>query len=313
MIDARLGDGTEVEVGSAEALRSALWIDLIDPERDEEARVETAFGIDVPTPEDMHEIEASSRVYEEDSALFLTATVLVGADTHAPQTNPVTFILTPSTLITVRHSAPSAFEVFGRRLGRHGQRYDTAVDLLLGLLETIIDRVADVLENVDRGVGEISRAIFRREEPGTADLSRLVRQIGQQGDLNSKVRESLVALMRVLTVLLGNGATPEASRARANTTARDIHSLTDHVSFVGSKINFVLDATLGLINIRQNGAIRVLSVVAVVFLPPTLIASIYGMNFQHMPELSWPWGYPAALVLMLLSAVLPWWWMKRRL
>ena len=296
-----------------------LWVDMLQPTADEERLVESELGIEVPTREEMQEIEASSRLYAEDGALFMTATVLAQAESDSPEAAPVTFVLGGDRLITVRYSEPRSFRLFAQRATRPHSGFVSADTVLLGLLETLVDRTADILEHVARQVDELSIEVF---EPGAGpgrgrprDFQDVLRRIGSKGDLSSKVRESLVSLGRLATFLtpaLDARKGGKETRARIKTLVRDIQSLSDHAAFVSNKINFLLEATLGLINIEQNGIIKIFSVAAVAFLPPTLIASIYGMNFQFMPELDWRFGYPLALLLMVLSAVLPYLFFKRK-
>jgi magnesium transporter len=192
---------------------------------------------------------------------------------------------------------------------------------MMSLIEMLCDRMADALEAVGRNIDGISRTVFRRK-PGakvsktTEELQSIIEKIGQDGDLLTKVRESLVSINRVLTyhtaVEAGSKRKAKDARARAKVLYRDAVALTDQASFLSNKVNFLLDATLGLINLQQNQIIKIFSVAAVVFLPPTLVASVYGMNFHHMPELDLIYGYPGALVLMVASAILPYMYFKRR-
>lgn len=297
--------------------QDAVWLDLLDPAPDEVAEVERVFDLDIPTREEMHEIELSSRLYEEDGALVMTATVLAGAESGRPGTRPVTFILAGGRLFTVRYSEPRAFQQFAARCQRPRSGHTSAEQVLTGLLDAISDRIADVLEKQAADVDALSLEIFEHESAPQPrrDLKLIVRAIGQLGDLNSKTRESLVSLGRLTAfyaaAITGRGASGEL-RGRLKSIAGDASALADHASFLSNKITFLLDATLGIINIEQNAIIKIFSVAAVVFLPPTLVASIYGMNFEHMPELAWLAGYPMAIGLMAISAVLPYMYFKRR-
>jgi len=181
-----------------------------------------------------------------------------------------------------------------------------------------VDRVADLLEHEGKGIDAIARSVFsdHKGRPRQArEFGLIMERIGQRGELNAKIRESLVTFERIAGAVVQHfeaGKKPRDLRARAKTLMRDVRSLADHAGFHASRITFLLDATLGLVGIEQNGIIKIFSVAAVVFLPPTLIASIYGMNFEAMPELGWPFGYPLALGLMVISAILPYWYFKRR-
>jgi magnesium transporter len=299
-------------------LDGVVWVDLASPTREEESNLETWLSIDIPTREDMEEIEISSRLYYEDGNTFMTATVPAKTDTDDLQMAPVTFVLTGERLITVRYHEPKAFDTFSQHAVKANLGCTNGETVLMALLEAIVDRLADVLERAQREIDAISRIIFERpgaERGKSQDLQKLLQGIGRKGDLTSNVRESLFTLDRV-SAFLGQMTTQRRSdkdvRARIKTLARDVHSLTEHSSSLSQKSTFLLDATLGMVNIEQNAIIKIFSVAAVVFLPPTLIASIYGMNFRHMPEFTWPFGYPFALGVMVLSAILPYLFFKRR-
>lgn len=294
-----------------------IWYDLVNPSPEEEQRLEERLGVDLPTREEMQEIEISSRLYLEGAAIFMTANVLAGTDTPEPELAPVTFVLVEGNLVTIRYHEPRAFATLLQRIERHALVCDTAEKVLMTLLEAVVDRVADILEREGAALDLVAKSIFRRG-PGKkrgVDLAEVLEVIGRHGELNSKIQESLITLDRIAgflgQVALGN-ATSKSMRAQIKTLTRDARSLSDHAGFQAQKITFLLDATLGLVNIEQNGIIKIFSVAAVVFLPPTLVASIYGMNFAYMPELAWQLGYPWALGLMVLSAVLPYLLFKRK-
>ncbi|MDO8288922.1 MAG: magnesium transporter CorA family protein [Parvibaculum sp.] len=294
----------------------AVWIDLVEPTPEEERFVNGTLGLEVPSEEEMQEIEVSSRLYQEGNALYMTATLIIGADTTAPGRTPVTFVLVGHRLLTLRYATPLPFRVFAAKARRHTIPSSTGEEVLAGLLDAIVDRVADILERVQGQLDTLSGEIFVREtEPGKLDFDEVLRRVGRNHALTAQARESLVSIARLLSFI---GRPSENSKQAKNfgrgfkTISRDVMALSDHASFLASNINFVLDATLGMINSEQNGIIKIFSVAAVVFLPPTLIASIYGMNFDVMPELHWAIGYPLALGLMVVSAVLPYWYFKRR-
>jgi magnesium transporter len=297
---------------------AALWIDLLNPTPEEEGQIERALKIDVPTREEQQEIEVSSRLYQEDGAYFMTATLLYQPEQGEPRTTPVTFILKGERLVTLRYAEPRAFAIYVARCNRAETDLASGAAVLIGLLETIIDRLADFIERIQAEVEGLSHAVFEIKG-GAATRQRrfdvLLRAIGREGEITSKARESAHSFGRLLT-FLAHAANQRKEvkplQARIRTAARDVASLTDHATFLSGKIIFLLDATLGMINIQQNDIIKIFSVAAVVFLPPTLIASIYGMNFRHMPELDWWFSYPLALALMVLAAILPYFYFKRR-
>jgi len=272
----------------------------------------------VPTREEQQEIEVSSRLYQENGAHFMTATALYLSDQAEAKTTPISFILAGNRLITVRYAEPRAFTIFAARCNRSEPDLKSGSAVLIGLIETIIDRLADFIERIQGEVDALSHSIFEIKG-GVASRQRrfdvLLRAIGREGEVASKARESAHSLGRLLTFLAhaaNERKEDKLLQARIRTAARDVNSLTDHATFLSGKIIFLLDATLGMINIQQNDIIKIFSVAAVVFLPPTLLASIYGMNFHHMPELNWMLGYPIALILMVLAAVLPYIYFKRK-
>ena len=290
---------------------SAIWIDLVNPTAAEDKAVERLAGVAVPTREDMQEIEISSRLYIENGARYMTATLMCHSDTEMPKTTAVTFILAGHRLVTVRYDQPKPFALVENKLARSCASGITGEAVLMELLDAVIDRCADILERIGADVDRVSHDIFEpgSERPGNARrYSQILIAIGREGDLTSKVRESLVSIGRLVTFLSAAVEGVKWSkdmREQLKTQQRDVASLTDHASYLASKITFVLDALLGVVNLEQNNIIKLFSVMAVVLMPPTLIASIYGMNFKGMPELEWTHGYPLALVAMLAAAVVP--------
>lgn len=319
----------------ADLTRTAVWIDLFEPTPEDEQALEEALGVDVPTREEMQAIELSSRLYEENGMLFMTATVLTKADTNSPQSSAITFILTGEKLLTLRYADSAAFAAFRTRREANLQRFQTSYQFMGGLIDAIIERIADILEGVVVNLDRISLKVFDAEAPdGTSqwenqprrrgrksrkarqrDFVEILRRIGAVSDLVSRTRESLVSFVRLVTFfreVRHAEAAARESMVHSKTVIADLGSLSDHASFLSSKVGFLLDATLGMINNEQNAIIKILSVAALVFLPPTLVAGIYGMNFEFIPELKWAHGYLFALALMVISAVLPYLFFRRR-
>ena len=266
----------------------------------------------------MEEIEISSRLYSEDGGLFMTALILANSGTEKPVADVVTFVLAREKLITIRYINPQPFITFEARCGRSMIGANKAENALMALIDVIIDRLADILERAGSEIEGISHEIFdstRGNQPITSrDFQKILRALGRKHDLSSKIRDSLLSLSRMLAFLAQamDTQTNHDVLAHVKTLTRDVQSLQDHSSYMGTKLSYLLDATLGLINIDQNNIIKIMSVAAMVFLPPTLIASVYGMNFKAMPELDWAAGYPLSLVLMVVSAVVPYLWFKRK-
>lgn len=295
-------------------LSEALWVDLEAPTEAEEDAVEAALRLDIPTREDMQEIEVSSRIYREDGVLFLTAQVIASPEAREAEIGPVTFAVLPDRLVTVHYHHPRSLSYFADWAARHDTSLETGLDALMGLLEAVVDRLADILEGEARSHEVLSKAIFAAHRPsGKAEtLAAVLQRIGRAEAMNGKVTESLATILRLLTYLTSTPETEEGPCLHARqmplalAQLQDLRSLREVAAAQADKVRFLLDATLGVINIRQSDVIKIFSVVAFVFLPPTLIASIYGMNFRHMPELDWRFGYPMALGLMVLSALVPW-------
>lgn len=307
-------DSIAVEVGNIAALESAIWIDMVNPTRQEELFVEECVKLDVPTKKEMKEIEQSSRLYKDNGAIFMTATMVAQSKSREPKIDPVTFVLLDKKLITIRYIEPHSFKMFIHRIRKANMTGYTPVQLLIDLYESTTDRLADILETLSHKFDKISKKIFHNKQNKPVNYKALLQKIGSNGDLNAKVRESLVSFNRLLVFFeqtIGSALDAD-TKARLATVAKDLNSLSDYATFISTKVNFLLDATLGMVNIEQNNIIKIFSVAAVIFLPPTLIASIYGMNFHHMPELNWHIGYPLAIVLMLFSSFLPYRYFKRK-
>ncbi len=299
--------------GLLEALpEQTVWIDMLTPTRDDETAISRLLNIDIPSHEEMKEIEASSRLYEEGGALVMTMPVLSRAMTDEPESAVVTFILAGTRLLTVRYVDPLPFSMFVRRLARQPALVASGEQALVGVLEQIADRLADVLEGATADMETISRDIFRKSDVKGQDLKDILQRVGRAGDLATKAKDSLLGLNRLLLFLGGQTGIRKDVKVRMKTLMRDTSSIADHASFLSTKVSFLLDATLGMINIEQNNIIKLFTVASVAFLPPTLIASIYGMNFKVLPELQWRYGYPIALGLMLLSAVVPFIYFRRK-
>jgi magnesium transporter len=298
---------------------SATWIDLEEPTREEELLVESCLELAVPTPEEMAEIEPSSRLYSRNGSIYLTISVLYGVEENAPASSPMTFVLTEDRLVTVRYVSPKPIRAYSESVRREPDFASNSTSALCGLLDSIVDRLADELEQVGSEIEKISNHIFSskidaRRIPA-ARLTGLLTRIGRTQLLLAKIRETETSTNRALSFLAG---TPKL-RARKSADARehvaslvaDTASLGDHSTFLSNHLYFLLDAAVGMIGIEQNAAMKLFSWVAVLLMPPTLIAGIYGMNFHFMPELHWHLGYEWSIALMVASAVLPFWILKR--
>jgi magnesium transporter len=274
------------------------------------------MGIAIPTRDEMQEIELSSRLYFENGARYMTATLMCQSDTPVPKTTPVSFILAGQRLVTVRYDEPRPFAIIRYKLAKSCPSNITGQTVLMDLLDAVIDRTADILERIGVEVDNVSHDIFepRRSRSRRSLLyNAILQSIGRKGDLTSKVRECLVSVGRLVLFLAHEDEAtrwPKDIRSQVKTMQRDVQALSDHASYLTNKITFLLDAMLGFVTIEQNNIIKIFSVAAVVFMPPTLVASIYGMNFKHMPELDWLVGYPFAIVLMIAAAIVPFLYFK---
>jgi len=305
---------TSVE-GNADVPEGVVWVDLIAPTQSEDKAVERALGIAIPTREEMQEIEVTSRLYVENGARYMTATLMCQSDTDSPKTTAVTFILSGNRLITVRYDEPRPFTIVNNKLARFCPPQPTGETVMMDILDAVIDRAADILERIGADVDQVSRDIFDPDNTVLAarPFNQTLINIGRKGDLTSKVRESLVSIGRLLLFLNSEAEGMKLAkdqRQHVKGMQRDVQSLSDHATYLSNKIQFLLDAMVGVVSLQQNNIIKIFSVAAVVFMPPTLVASIYGMNFKHMPELEWVTGYPFALVVMLIAAVLPYLFFK---
>jgi magnesium transporter len=240
----------------------------------------------------------------------MTATLLCQSDTATPKTTPVTFILSAHRLVTVRYDEPRPFAIVEHKLARACPLKVSGETVLMDLLDAVIDRSADIQERIGAEVDQISHSIFEPDDEGAAPSYKdVLKALGRKGDLTSKVRESQVSIGRLLSFLAHEAEVMKWGkdmRAQLQSMQRDVISLSDHATYLSNKVMFLLDALLGIVNIDQNAIIKIFSIAAVVFMPPTLVASIYGMNFHHnMIELDWTYGYPFALVLIVAAAVVP--------
>jgi magnesium transporter len=290
----------------------AVWIDLVSPSREAELTVERALGLDLPTAREMAQIEPSSRLYQENGATFMTASLLVRGDEDHPGLSPVTFVLDQGRLITIRYAPLKAFSVFAQRAVQTGADANTGGEALLGLLDAVVERLAEVLERGSEKVQDSSNAIFDRPRGGA--FEPLLTGLARAQSIASLARTSLVSLGRLASfaALSKEIAAQPACQAHLVSIQHDIQSLIEHSGYQASHIAFLLDAALGLINIEQNSTMKVFAVATVLLMPPTLVGAVYGMNFEHMPELKWLWGYPFALALMVASGLAPFLWFRRK-
>lgn len=290
----------------------ALWVDLIQPTPQEDRALEAALGLSIPTRAEMAELEASSRLYREGGATYVTSDLVHNGDADMPSVAPVTFVLTQGPLVTIRYFDPRPFDMLRERLAREPGLCRSGPEVFLQLMETIIDRASDILAVNAARVDGVSNHVF--SEGKTVGFEKLITKLGRAHIVNSRIEQSLAGLARIFAYVAADeriDRSPEA-RDHLRSLSGDAASLLTHNQSVAAGINFQLSAALGLINIEQSSIVKVFSMVTVCLMPPTLIGAIYGMNFKHMPELAWIDGYPMAILAMILSAVGPLLWFRRK-
>jgi len=307
MIESFSPDGSGGLVRAAGVQTGAVWVDLLDPGPEELAEAGAAAGTELPAREEMEEIELSSRLYRRGNVDFLTLVLPALSETETHQIAPVTFVLGPAQLVTVRHHTPRPFVSYPQRAAQSPYGTDTPREVLFGLLDAVIDRLADILELTDARIETVSRGLFATgAESRVGDRRAALGVLGQAGTLVSDVRNSLVTVERALGFL--NRAAPGEDGTRPpralKVLSSDVTSLTEHAGFLTQKLSLLLDTIFGLTTIEQNAATKTFSLVAVLFLPPTLIGSVFGMNFAWMPWLQSPWGFAAAIGAMVASSLI---------
>ncbi len=295
----------------------ALWIDMQSPSLEEETAVEQQLGIEIPSKKEVWKNQVLNRLYQEHGVTYMTAAVITKTDSPYPQTSSITFILSPGYLFTLRYITPTSFQTFAQRVVQQAASYSSPSQVLEGLLEEVIDRVAHNSEVVVQTLDELSHNIFgdgllgNGKNPSQA-MKGVLNRLGACNDLNSKINESLHSFQRMLTFFRQTNKSDTALDESVGILLTDVSALVRQTAFLSDKITFQLDATLGMINVEQNLIIKIFSVVAVFFLPPTLVSSMYGMNFHNMPELNWTFGYPMAVAIMMLCALVPFLYFRKK-
>jgi magnesium transporter len=314
--------GGPAAAGSAEtADAAAVWIDLVSPTPEETARAEAILGGPLPSLGALSEIESSSRLRRREGVLYMSAPSAAARTHGEPAVNPVGFVLSPGRLITIRFMSLPAFDAVARSFadGAGADVPTSGRQVFAGLCEEIVDRIADGLEHLAEEVRTLSVAAFHNDDakgrhPVRANrLLRIqLRQVGRLGDRLSEVRDGLLGLGRMAAYVeqFGCDGVDETFKGRLASLRQDIHSLTDYEEQLAGKVQFLLDALVGLIGIAQNDVFKVLTIVSIVGIPPTLMAGVYGMNFKNMPEYDWAWGYQWGWGVLIVSALIPLVWFK---
>jgi magnesium transporter len=293
----------------SELTEAVLWVDLIRPTQEEQDLIQEAYGQVLPTPDELSEIEASARCYEDEDGLHIHAYFLHDIDEDRPKTITVAFTLNKGRLFTFHEEELLPFRVFRMRARRQPGYATDALSILLGLFETNVERLADILEEMHAALESANASVFETNEK---DLRDFLGELTHVEDLNGKVRLSMMDGQRVLSYLLRHTVLSSMQELQLREILADIKSLLTHSSFLFEKVRFLLEATMGIINVEQNKIVKIFTVMALVFMPPTLIASIYGMNFQWIPELHWKFGYFYSLGLMVTSVALAFWFFRKK-
>ena len=300
--------------------RSVLWVDLFDPADEEKAEVEGKFNLKLPSREDLSEVESSSRTSEEDGVLFLSMPVVSHAHALDEAPSPIGFVLSKDVLITIRYTQLHSFDTVAAKFSKK-EAPKSSVETFAALVDEIVDLSADALEGIAAELDAVSRSVFLRNRAKRHHLARsndalydMLTNVGNAGVRLSRIRGSLLGLQRIVPFVSipKREWIPPQVQGRLTTAQGDLSSLTEYEGHLSGKVQFLLDAVLGFISTKQNDIFTVLTIVSVVGIPPTLIASIYGMNFKNMPELDWAWGYQYGLAVIALSTVLPILWFKWR-
>ena len=296
-----------------------IWYDLLNPSKEEMSRAEASTDLKLPTRAKLGEIENSSRVSDVDGVLFLSMPFVTSAHAIDDPPSPIGFVLSDKVLVTLRFAELRSFDAVTASL-KEGKKIATSSDVFTCLMNQMVDTSSDLLEKIGGELDALSRGIFpsikgrRRKLKSNAAFRGILVDVGNAGERLSHIRASILGLQRIIPFVISNerswiGSTSVSDLKSAQT---DLMSLADYETQLYGKVQFLLDAVLGFITTKQNDIFQVLTVVSVAGIPPTLIASIYGMNFKNMPELNWAWGYPYALALIALSTILPLPWFKWR-
>jgi magnesium transporter len=302
----------QVNIESREDLMrvAPVWVDLTDPNDEEREWVKSSYGVTMPDEDEFKDIEASARYYEaENGDLHLRTDFLLEEEPSRAVT--VAFILAKNMLFSVHTDDLPVFRLVRMRARSRPGSIEDYKDVLLDLYATDAEYSADALEGIYKNLEEVSRTVLQKDF-NDQDAAAALSAMAQEEDLNGRIRRNMMDTRRAVSFLMRGRLLNSEQFEEARQILRDIESLDGHTAFLFDKINFLMDATVGFININQNNIIKIFSVASVAFLPPTLIASIYGMNFRLMPELDWGFGYPFAIGLMLCSAVAPFWYFRRR-
>lgn len=299
---------------------NTIWIDLINPEPQEEKYIEKILNIEAPTEEEMDKFEVISPFYMEKDVEYMTVTIMDKACEDYPDSTAITFILTKKYLITTRYDKPKSFDYMNSWIIRNKSKTFTPEYVLTTIIDFVVNCCADILEEVGNEIDNLLKVVFEKpidkKKNSSEFYNDIIRKIGHTGTIISKNRESLVSLNRMIIYFsqIDNAKymNKKDSRLRIKHISRELSSLSEYANFLSQRNGFLLDATLGMISVEQNIIIKVFTVAAAIIMPPTLIATIYGMNFRFMPELKWHFGYPLSIILIIITGIIPYLYFKRK-
>ena len=287
-----------------------IWIDLLAPNKAQRNLIGQHYGLELPDPEELTDLEASARFYVEQNEIHIHSDFLLDREGKS-RSVPVAFVLRGEMLFSVRGEELPVFRLQRLRARTQPGFVTECKDVLLDLYGAEAEYSADALEDIYTELETVSKKVLS-QNVSDEDAARILSEIAEEEDLNGRIRRNMLDTQRAVSFLIRRKLLSSTQLEDAQQILRDIESLNSHTAFLFDKINFLMDATVGFININQNKVIKIFSVASVAMLPPTLIASIYGMNFKFMPELEWMGGYPFALTLMIISVLLPYVYFKRK-
>lgn len=306
--DGKIKEQSPSEESFDQAVANASWIDAHDPSENERQVLQAFLHTELPESDDVEEIESSARYFTDPTGIHVRSLFLALSEgRHTTAT--VAFILQNQRLITLREGSLADFRLLRMRIRRGQIEVNSPQELLTTMFEQKVENLADALEDIHRKLEDVSYLVL---EEMNSDMENAIDQLAKLEDSNGKIRLCLMDTQRSISFLQRHLRNFPERQESAREIMRDVDTLMSHTTFLFDKINFLMDSTQGFINIEQNKIIKIFSIAAVMFFPPTLIASIYGMNFQHMPELRLPLGYPGALMLMFLAGIAPYWFFKRK-
>ncbi|WP_114661690.1 magnesium/cobalt transporter CorA [Polynucleobacter necessarius] len=292
-----------------------IWIDVVDPEEEELIWIKEAFGVLLPELDDLGDLEASARYFEADDGHLHIRTDFLLDEEEISRNVRVAFVLTKQVLFSIYDEDLPVFRLVRLRARLRPGSVSNAKDVLLDLYSTDAEYSADALEEVYENLEQAGKRVLQ-DDINDADAEQVLETIAKEEDTNGRIRRNVMDTRRALSFLMRSKLLSDEQQEEARQILRDIDSLENHTAFLFDKINFLMDATVGFINLNQSKIIKIFSVVSVALMPPTLLASVWGMNYKHMPELDAAWGYPMAIGAMIVSAIIPLWyfhhkgWMK---